>query len=58
MLHDPFRGCTPGVRADVGEDDYIVLIMDEVTTKVVSSACTMLDLGEPGVSLVEDVLKK
>ena len=52
-----------GVREELAEEEdefssSIVLIMDEVTTKVVSSCCNMMDLGEPGVSLVEAVMKK
>nr|XP_011458791.1 PREDICTED: SNARE-interacting protein KEULE-like [Fragaria vesca subsp. vesca] len=35
-----------------------VLIMDKLTTKIMSSACTLSDTTEEGVSLLEDLEKK
>lgn len=47
-----------GSARDDSDTDYMVLIMDAVTTKIFSSCCSMGDLDEPGVSLVEDLKKK
>jgi len=38
--------------------DWKVLVMDELTTKVMSSACKMSDILDRGVALVEDLAKK
>ncbi|XP_047068544.1 probable protein transport Sec1a [Lolium rigidum] len=35
-----------------------VLIMDRLTVKIVSNSCTMTDITEQGVSLVEDLYKR
>lgn len=37
--------------------EWKVLIMDSLTTRIMSSACKMSDILEEGVSLVEDVCK-
>lgn len=36
----------------------IVLIMDKVTTKVMSSSCKMADITDEGISLVEDLYRR
>lgn len=38
--------------------DWKVLIMDEVTVKVMSNSCKMADITDEGISLVEDLNKR
>ena len=40
------------------EDEWALLVVDDVTTKVLSSSCTVTDLVERRVSLVENIAKR
>ncbi|KAL3694828.1 hypothetical protein R1sor_008479 [Riccia sorocarpa] len=53
LLHEMLRT----VKGD-SVASWKVLIMDEVTVKVMSNACKMADITEEGISLVEDLSKR
>eukprot|EP00249_Psilotum_nudum_P019849 c27445_g1_i3 orf=1768-3075(-) len=54
LLHEMLRSAKGGGSAS----DWKVLIMDEVTVKVMSYSCKMADITEEGISLVEDLNKR
>jgi syntaxin-binding protein 1 len=45
-------------RKGKGSAEWKVLIMDEVTVKVMSCSCKMADITDEGISLVEDLNKR
>ncbi|KAH8960961.1 hypothetical protein BDL97_05G025200 [Sphagnum fallax] len=45
-------------RTGKGSPEWKVLIMDEVTVKVMSCTCKMADITDEGISLVEDLNKR
>eukprot|EP00245_Coleochaete_scutata_P005277 TRINITY_DN18717_c0_g1_i1.p1 TRINITY_DN18717_c0_g1~~TRINITY_DN18717_c0_g1_i1.p1 ORF type:complete len:662 (+),score=131.15 TRINITY_DN18717_c0_g1_i1:190-2175(+) len=62
----PFRGLTrERLLKDMlrsakvpGTSEWKVLVIDEVTTKVMSTSCKMADITDEGISLVEDLNKR
>ncbi|XP_024521880.1 SNARE-interacting protein KEULE [Selaginella moellendorffii] len=50
MLHSVKSGDSP--------NDWKVLVIDELTVRVMSSSCKMADITDEGISLVEDLNKK
>lgn len=53
LLHEMLRSARGGDASD-----WKVLIMDEVTVKVMSNSCKMADITDEGISLVEDLNKR
>ncbi|CAM6128065.1 unnamed protein product [Calypogeia fissa] len=53
LLLEMLRACRGNSVAD-----WKVLIMDELTVKIMSNACKMADVTEEGISLVEDLNKR
>ncbi|KAG6548880.1 hypothetical protein Mapa_009643 [Marchantia paleacea] len=53
LLHEMLRSARGNNAAN-----WKVLIMDEVTVKIMSNACKMADITEEGISLVEDLNKR
>ncbi|KAH0457000.1 hypothetical protein IEQ34_014907 [Dendrobium chrysotoxum] len=54
LLYEMLRS----TRAKDSKAIWKVLIMDKLTTKIMSCACKMADITEEGVSLVEDINKR
>ncbi|CAA7400736.1 unnamed protein product [Spirodela intermedia] len=54
LLHEMLRSA----RVKDSKGAWKVLIMDKLTTKIMSYSCKMADITEEGVSLVEDLSKR
>ncbi|WKA05559.1 hypothetical protein VitviT2T_023520 [Vitis vinifera] len=54
LLHEMLRSTKTGDS----KSTWKVLIMDKVTTKVMSSSCKMADITDEGISLVEDLYRR
>eukprot|EP00246_Nothoceros_aenigmaticus_P006246 TRINITY_DN1903_c0_g1_i3.p1 TRINITY_DN1903_c0_g1~~TRINITY_DN1903_c0_g1_i3.p1 ORF type:complete len:668 (+),score=135.04 TRINITY_DN1903_c0_g1_i3:36-2006(+) len=54
LLHDMLRTA----KLSKSGSEWKVLVMDEVTVKVMSYSCKMADITDEGISLVEDINKR
>uniref|UniRef100_A0A1D1XCK2 SNARE-interacting protein KEULE n=1 Tax=Anthurium amnicola TaxID=1678845 RepID=A0A1D1XCK2_9ARAE len=54
LLHEMLRS----TRVKDSKTTWKVLIMDKLTTKIMSYSCKMADITDEGVSLVEDLFKR